>query len=137
PRRREALLAGMLALLSLLPPVENWLMDQRIWTQAVYRNLTGQLGAPTRPPILLVQIDDDTLQHLHIAKPMPIDRTLLADLVTQLSTLQAPVVGIDYLLDRPADGDARLHRALTEAVSEHHQWLIFAGKHSKRGEWLT
>jgi len=136
PRRREALGVAALALISLLPPVQDWLMNQRVRSQAIYRQLSGQLAAPARPPIVLVQIDDRTLQEWRIAEPLPIDRTLLAEIVTQLNQLQAPVVGIDYLLDRPLAADTQLRGALTQGITQGDRWFVFAAKRNLRGEWL-
>lgn len=54
PTRREALMVSTLAAISLIPAEANWvpqawLMDQRVATQAVYRDLTGQIPPPIRP----------------------------------------------------------------------------------------
>lgn len=136
PRRREVAAVGALAVISLMPPVQDWLMNQRVRLQAVYRNVTGQVVPSVVPPIVLVQIDDATLQARRIAEPLPIDRTLLADLVTQLDELGAQVVGIDYLLDRPMEEDALLHQRLRSALETSNRWFVFAAKRSHLGEWL-
>ncbi|MBD2259320.1 CHASE2 domain-containing protein [Pseudanabaena sp. FACHB-2040] len=136
PSPWEAAAIGVIAVLSLLPPVQDWLLSQRVWAQAVYRDVTTQL-APAATPIVLVRIDDRTLQERRILRPSPIDRTLLTDIVTQLAALEAKVVGIDYLLDRPTDNDAELRQALEQGVEQNQQWFVFATKRNDPGDWLT
>lgn len=140
PTRREAMAVGALAIVSLVPPVQHWLLNQRTGVQAWYRDVTGQLASGDRdlvtPPVVLVQIDDRTLQERQIAVPNPIDRTLLADLVTTLTDLEANVIALDYVLDRPQPAaDPALRQALEEAVSQQ-SWLVLATKRSHLGEWL-
>jgi hypothetical protein len=137
PNQREVVTLGALAVISMLPPVQDWLMEQRVRTQAMYRNVTGQLADSPQPPVILIQIDDATLQYRRISEPVPIDRPLLADLVTQLSAFDPSVIGIDYMLDRPTDGDRQLYQALTQAVAEQGQRFVFATKRSHLGEWLS
>jgi CHASE2 domain-containing sensor protein len=136
PTPWEMAAVGVMAVVSLLPPVQDWLLSQRVLAQAVYRDVTAQL-APTPSPIVLVRIDDRTLQERRILSPSPIDRTLLADLVTQLGDLDAKVVGIDYLLDRPTENDALLRQALEQGVERDQQWFVLATKRNDPGEWLT
>ena len=50
PQRREAIALLTVSLLSLLPPVQSLLLQGRILTQAVYRDLTGQIPAEVQPP---------------------------------------------------------------------------------------
>lgn len=135
PTRKEAVAIAALGLLSLMPPMQNWLLNQRMGIQARYQDLTGQV-APAAPPVVLVQIDDRTLQERQIAVPNPIDRRLLADLAIALTDLDANIVGLDYLLDRPqADADPVLRQALEQAVDQQ-SWIILATKRSHLGEWL-
>ncbi|MFQ4136387.1 CHASE2 domain-containing protein [Nodosilinea sp. PGN35] len=136
PTPWEVATVGALAAVSLLPPLQDWLLSQRVLAQAVYRDVTAQL-APSPSPIVLVRIDDRTLQERRILSPSPIDRTLLADLVTQLGDLDAEVVGIDYLLDRPTENDALLRQALEQGVEQDRRWFVLATKRNDPGEWLT
>ncbi|MBE7385093.1 MAG: CHASE2 domain-containing protein [Leptolyngbya sp. SIO1E4] len=135
PNKREALAVGVLALLSLFPPVHHRLLNYRMGIQARYRDWTAQL-ASTETPVVLVQIDDRTLQEQRIAVPNPIDRTLLADIVTTLTRLDANVISIDYVLDRPQPAvDSELKQAFEQAVSQQ-SWIVLAQKRSHLGEWL-
>ena len=56
------------------------------------------------------------------------DRSYLAKIVDRLTSLEAQVVGIDYLFDRqqPAN-DPILAQSVRNAIAENDTWLIFAG----------
>ncbi|MGF1522567.1 MAG: CHASE2 domain-containing protein [Leptolyngbyaceae cyanobacterium] len=127
PNRREAVAVGALALVSLLLPVQHWLLNQRLGIQARYRDGTAQLISGDWS-VLLVQIDDRTLQERSIAEPNPIDRALLADIVTTLTHLEASVISLDYLLDRPQpEADPTLNQAFQQAAAQQ-TWIVLATK---------
>lgn len=136
PQKVEAIAVGILLGLSLMPAIQQGLLNHRLAMQARYRHWTAQLPVDdTR--ILLVQIDDRTLQERQIAAPNPIDRSLLADLVTVLTRLDAPVIGFDYVLDRPQpEWDSQLRQGF-EAAATQGRWIVLAAKRSHLGEWLT
>jgi CHASE2 domain-containing sensor protein len=137
PTKHEAIAVAALALLSLLPPVHAGLIDQRVWAQAVYRDRTGQI-ATDPPPILLVQIDPETFEKRGIANPRPIDRSLLADLVTQLNDRQAAVIGLDYLLDLPqTDHDPALNQALRRAIEQNQTWPVLISSRNRDLSWTN
>jgi CHASE2 domain-containing sensor protein len=100
PTRREAIALATLAFVSWQLPVQGFLLEQRVLVQAIYRQLTHQVPTTKHPPVLLVQIDDESIQKAGISAPNPMDRSYLAQLVDKLSAMNARVVGIDYLLDR-------------------------------------
>jgi hypothetical protein len=135
----EATVVGVIGLLSLLPIGQDALLSQRVWAQAVYRRITGQLGQTS--PIVLVSIDDRTIIERGIGNPSPIDRRLLADIVTQVGALDAPVVGIDYLLDRPiaAEAEAEFRQALEQGVQQDQRWFVLVTKRNQNpgADWLT
>ncbi len=116
---------GLVAALSLVPPVGSSLTAGRLWTQALYRDVTQQIPAAA-PPVVLVQIDDESIRRgIPSGVPNPIDRAYLAEIVDRLSALDAQVIGIDYLLDRPQEeNDARLAQSLA-AAAEQGSWLVF------------
>ncbi len=101
PTRSETIAVYALSLLSLCLPVQDWLLEQRVNIQAIYRQLTGQILISASPPVLLVQIDEESLQKAGIANPKPMNRNYLARLIDQLVHQDARVVGIDYVLGRP------------------------------------
>jgi len=136
PTKQEAIALLVLLALSLFPTLQRWLLEQRVMVQAMYRQATGQIGKPTVPPLLLVQIDDRSLQKARIANPRPMRRDYLAKLVNQLSAMDARVVGIDFWLDRPHAEDAQLRQALESAIQKQNAWFTFVVQESDKGEWL-
>lgn len=80
--------------------VEQWLADWRLTF----------FSAPSEPrrDIVLIKIDEETLEHLPYRSP--IDRGFLADVLDRLALAQVKAVAIDILLDRPTEPekDARL-----------------------------
>ena len=136
PTRRQALpLAGLVGL-SLLYPVQDYLLDQRLWSQAVYRRLTGQtteLAAPT--PITVVQIDPESLNRAGIQVPVPMDRAYLATVIEQISQRQARVIGIDYVTDRPASEPENTQLATAaQQAAEQGSWLVWSTI-QEAGQW--
>ncbi len=138
PKRYEAAaLAGLVAL-SLLPPVQDWLLDRRILGQAYYRQAmpSSRLVKPTspHPPTLLVRIDDESINRGEIEKIQYIDRTYLASLISRLSALDAKIIGLDYVLDRSqGTADSVLADAIREAKNTK---FVFATAYGNQ-TWLT
>ena len=136
---REAVIISTLALVSLWPTTRYWLLDQRVWGQAVYRNWTGQVISSEPTPVLLVQIDTQTLRDRRIlGDANPIDRTLLADIVSTLVEQDAQVIGIDYLLDsHDPVGNPILRQTLEQTIDRQSVWFVFGGIHDNQGQWQT
>lgn len=141
PTRHEALVVVTLALVSLMPPHRSWipqawLMDRRVEVQARYRELTGQVPPPPSTPIVLVQVDGDSFIRWGATTYNPIDRSLLAAVVTELTQRGATVIGIDYILDlaQPAH-DVALNQALKQALTLNQSQLVFATTR-QQGIWL-
>jgi len=138
PTAYEAVTVGALCLLSLVPSVQDWLLDQRVLAQAIYRDRTGQVATDNPPPILLVQIDPDTFTRLGIDNPRPINRALLADLITELSDRQAAVIGLDYILDLPQpDHDPALNQALNRTIDQNQTWPVLISSRNRDFSWTT
>lgn len=143
PNKIEALALLVLVFLSLQIPVQFSLQQQRLLVQAAYRNLTGQQDGDVKStieptPILLVQIDEKSIREAGISDPRPMDRTYLARLIDRLVALDAQVIGLDYLLDRPqGENDEVMRRSIRAAVSgDSPTWLVFATiRHDVEG-WL-
>lgn len=132
PSRRQGMVLGAIAILSLLPSVRDRLMAGRLWTQAVYRHVTSRpLQADVSPPVLLVHIDEESIRRgISDGQASPINRAYLAALLDRLVELDSQVIGVDYLLDRQQEAhDARLAMSIEQAV-DNNSWLIFAS-------WLT
>ena len=131
PNRLEAVAIATCLTLSLLPSVQQWLLDQRVAAQAIYRDLTQQLPPAEPPPIALIQIDEESIRRdARIATPTPISRPYLAELITRLTQLEASIIGIDYLLDRPVGGEETLNQALQASVQQNRTWFVFGAPYS-------
>lgn len=118
--------------------MQTWLLEKRVLTQAVYRQLTNQVDAAASPPVLLVQIDNESINKAGISNPRPINREYLAQIVDKLLELKATVVGIDYLLDRPNKGDRTLFNSLkTGLTSSPPTRFVFATTRDNNGNWLS
>jgi len=136
PTKPEAIALFVLMFLSLRPGVQDFLMERRVWMQSVYRNMTEQIPTTQSPPVLLVHIDRDSLIHAKIdaRRINPIDRTYLARLIDQLTTLDAKVIGLDYLLDSPTDEDDILAQSIHHAIDKKQTWFVFASAKTGNGE---
>ncbi|MGG6295628.1 CHASE2 domain-containing protein [Leptolyngbya sp. AN02str] len=138
PKLHEVATVAALIALSWPLGVQDWLLGQRLLLQAQYRNLTRQ-DATEAPPVLMVQVDPESIRRAQIDNPWPMDRTYLAQLVRQLSASNAAVIGIDYLLDRPQPmDDAELAAALQEAAITAKTRFVFASirEDSHSSQWL-
>lgn len=125
PSRYEAIAVGALCFLSLVPAVENYLLDQRTLVQSIYRDATEQLPT-TAAPVTLIHIDEQSLREAEIERPVPMDRRYLASLVDRLVAQDAKVIGIDYLFDRTQpERDPLLAGAIANAVESEQTWFIF------------
>ncbi|MGB3491860.1 MAG: CHAT domain-containing protein [Elainellaceae cyanobacterium] len=81
PTRYEAIALILLALLSWQLPMQSWLLERRMAVQALYRHSTGQFSEPQPPPVLLVQIDDESIGRDEVDPIVPMDRGYLAQLL--------------------------------------------------------
>ncbi|MBE9028392.1 CHASE2 domain-containing protein [filamentous cyanobacterium LEGE 11480] len=131
PNRRQAWILAGLAAVSLLPPLQNLILEPRIAAQAIYRHLTRQIPSQS-PDVLLVQVDEDSIRGLDARKINPIDRTYLAQVIDKAQTLKPKVIGIDFLLDRPTNEDATLSQSV-KAATQQGQWLLFAANSKSNG----
>ncbi|MBW4670501.1 MAG: CHASE2 domain-containing protein [Cyanomargarita calcarea GSE-NOS-MK-12-04C] len=138
PTRNEAIVVSSLLLISLQLPVQSFLLEQRLVTQAKFRQLTGQIAVVETPPVLLVQIDDKSIQKADI-NPIPMmDREYLASIIDKLVANRAKVIGIDYLLDRyQAEKDKILAKSIQNGVNSiNPTWFVFATTRSATGDWI-
>ncbi|HEY9642466.1 MAG TPA: CHASE2 domain-containing protein [Coleofasciculaceae cyanobacterium] len=132
PQRREAILLGGFALLSLLLPVQQALLEQRVAVQALYRQATLRADSAMPPPLLLVQIDEQSLEKEARLRPIP--RTYLAKLVNRLS--RAKVIGIDYLLYPPIPTeDPVLQDAMRQAAKRGTRFVMGASRDRNTRAW--
>lgn len=116
-------------LISLLSPVQESLLNKRLLAQAIYRDLTNQFPKNSVSPVLLVSIDEKSLRKANITELNPLNRKYLSSIVDKLSTLNAQVIGIDYLLDYPqSQNDPILAQSIRNAISKQGTSFIFAAK---------
>ncbi|MFM2432710.1 MAG: hypothetical protein RLZZ511_3924 [Cyanobacteriota bacterium] len=124
------------AFVSVLPPIQNLMLEARVGMQTIYRDRTGQLPK-NQAKILLIQIDEDSIRGLDARKINPIDRTYLAQVIEQTKILSGEfkpsVIGIDFLLDRPTPEDPLLAKAVRQAV-DRQNWLLFAAQLKNNGQ---
>ncbi|MEB3293610.1 MAG: CHASE2 domain-containing protein [Synechococcales bacterium] len=128
PSWQQVTALAITAGLSFMTPLQDLLLDSRLWGQSVYRQTTQQLPPSKQPPVLLVQIDEESTQGeagLDARKVYPIDRAYLARLLDRVSQLKPSVIGIDYLLDRPTEEDPKLAESVNQ-LQKNGSWLIFA-----------
>jgi hypothetical protein len=139
PNRCELLWVGMFAVMGLqsLPFVEG-LLDQRMLVQAVYRELTKQLPPqPEIPPILIVEVDTDSLRKAGLETTERIDRQYVAKVIDQLARHNPGTIGIDYVFElRQKLGDPALERSVSEAFREHKVCFVLANTVDKENNWL-
>jgi CHASE2 domain/CHAT domain len=136
PTKVEAIAIVTCVLVSVLPPVQQTLIEGRMAVQSFYRDVTGQLPPRTTPPVALVQIDGDSINRPEFAETSPIDRSYLAKLLQSLQN--AKTIGIDIIFDKPqappANGDRDLSRAVRELVAQQHAWLVFSTIQNEDGK---
>ncbi|MDX2214267.1 MAG: CHASE2 domain-containing protein [Oculatellaceae cyanobacterium bins.114] len=137
PNRWEAIALVSLGTLSLLNPVQDWLLSQRVYAQAIYRAITAQVPPADPPPVLLVQIDDKSIRLSGISNPNPIDRVYLASLIDRLVALDAKVVGVDYVLDRQQPGKDQVLAESVRSAVNHQMWLVFGAIHDSNGQPIS
>ncbi|HEY9631949.1 MAG TPA: CHASE2 domain-containing protein [Coleofasciculaceae cyanobacterium] len=138
PTKREAIGLAALAIVSWQPSVQQELLEQRVLVQARYRQLTHQVQKIKEPPVLLVQVDEQSIRKAKMPYPaVPINRTYIAQLVDKLSAVNAKVIGIDYLLDRPHQDktqDQKLAQSLRASVQKGTGFVLATMRHD--GDWL-
>ncbi|MFM2433124.1 MAG: hypothetical protein RLZZ511_4338 [Cyanobacteriota bacterium] len=99
PTGWEAVGLTGLVMVSGMLNVQQTLVERRQWVQAVYRDVTGQMPR-TKPSVLIVQVDRASTDKNRIEPLWPINKTYIGQLLTKANQVQAPIVGLDYLLDR-------------------------------------
>jgi len=149
PTPLQAIALSTLFAVSLIPALQEWMLDRRVWLQAIYRQQTQRIPQES-PPVLLVQIDEASLQKAAIADPHPMDRLYLAKLVDRLASQNGQIIGIDYLLDRShrnrkngkddGQSDRILGQSIQNAVDRktngtNGTWFALASVYSE-GNWL-
>ncbi|MBD2200352.1 MULTISPECIES: CHASE2 domain-containing protein [Calothrix] len=116
----------LLLLISLLPNVQDFFLDKRIWLQAFYRQFTHQFYKQ-ESPLVLVKIDNKSLNEDKIKQVYPLDYSYLAKIIQKLSQSNSQLIGIDYILDQGGQQPQQtklLNQAIRGAVSQEN-WFVF------------
>lgn len=105
PNPVEAIALTSLLGMSLLYPIQDQFLDFRLFIQALYRQQTGQIERVQKEPVLLVQIDEASLEDPDNEAEAfcPLNYRYLSLLINRLSQLNASVIGIDYILDQDTE----------------------------------
>lgn len=137
PTPKEAIAIAALVIVSWQLPLQKFLLEKRVLAQSIYRQFTQQVPVAETSPLLIIQIDDQSIIDAKIQDPVPMDRKYLAKLVNKVSEMQPKVVVIDYLLDRPhGDNDRIFSQALKNAVQRNQTWFIFGADRNDSGHWV-
>ncbi|MGF1674120.1 MAG: CHASE2 domain-containing protein [Rivularia sp. (in: cyanobacteria)] len=130
PTAIEAIALTASLTLSLIPAVQEVLLDGRMLTQSVYRQATAQIPSEEAPPVALIEIDAESIYRAGLpnSQLQPMNRSYIAKLLDSTIQLNASVVGLDFIFDTPQkdppSGDRDLGRAVRSAVDAN-MWLIF------------
>ncbi|MGB5635629.1 MAG: CHASE2 domain-containing protein, partial [Waterburya sp.] len=136
PRQwQEVKFLGLLLFLSLLYPLQDVLLESRLFLQAGYRRATGQIPSQVESPLLLVQIDHNSLIKDKVQPRYPINYSYLGKLVEKASNLGTKIVGIDYVLDRDKEqpeNSQKLAKTLRQTQENQKETrLVFAAINSE------
>ena len=138
PAKRELTAVGILLLVSLMVPVQDFLLEWRHLFQSINRQIISinlsenskqsTNRKPLPPPVLLISVDQRSINEIIAQgwKFNPIDREYLANLVKKLLVLKSRVVGIEYILDQQAPRQEKLAQAIKESVKKQNTWFVFA-----------
>ncbi|OZH52852.1 histidine kinase [Hydrocoleum sp. CS-953] len=137
PTKREAMALSALILCSWQLSTQRFLIEKRVLVQAMYRQYSNQVEKQNSPPVLLVEIDEDSIKKAKISDPVPMDRSYMAKIIEQLTTINAKIIGIDYLLDRyQPENDKKLAQILRSSIEKQNTWFVFATSQNHAGGWF-
>ena len=139
PTKQEAIVLGITLLMSspIFYPVSDLLLESRILTQSIYRNISTSFSQP-KPPVYLIAIDSESIDKIKIKDGFKyfnsqfIDRRYLAILVNKINSTKSNIVGIDYVLDKEKEYQERLNSEIKRSVVENKTWFVFAKNNDKR-----
>ncbi|MDJ0687220.1 MAG: CHASE2 domain-containing protein [Xenococcaceae cyanobacterium MO_188.B32] len=130
PDKRIAKSLLLLLFLSLLSPIQDLLLEARLFTQLIYSQATRQIDRSKQPPTLLVQIDEEsfTKANLPWRTREDLDRTYLAQLIHNLHQINntPKVIGIDYKLWEPKPQEDNTLKQVIQSAEQQNTQFIFA-----------
>ncbi|MCS5700830.1 CHAT domain-containing protein [Cyanobium sp. FGCU-52] len=90
-------------------PLSTYLLDRRLYSQKLWRQLSDQGGPPGEAlPVLLLNRNRSPAELGVDPSPELTSRAALAEVLRRTPVDQVPVVGLDVLFDRPAPHTAEL-----------------------------
>ncbi len=138
PTRFEAISLSTLTILSLVLPLQTKFIDLRQAAQVIYQSSTKQNRSSNAPPVLLVQVNEESIRKDQIKLNTPdFDRAYLAQLVQKSSDLNAKTIGIDYLLFRPTDNDERFAQTIQTVQAKGTQLVFATAPDQDPSHWIT
>jgi CHASE2 domain-containing sensor protein len=114
PRSHEAVALIVLGFFSLWTPMQLGLLDQRLKMQAIYRQTIHPTEVQT-PPVLLVQIDKQSLIHANIGDLQNVPHAYLAQVIQKLTERKARLIGVDYVLSTSRDDTQKLAQTIQQS----------------------
>ncbi len=134
PTKKEAVYLSAFLSLSLIPPIQDLLLDSRLLLQAAYRQSTQTnqnfiVNSNQQPPILLVQIDSKSLEKnkVEFINERYMDYSYLAKIVDKLVERNARLIGVDYVLDRDKqqpENSQKLKQSVSKAIQKG-TWFVW------------
>ncbi|NJN71642.1 MAG: CHASE2 domain-containing protein [Limnothrix sp. RL_2_0] len=130
-QRREQILIASSLFLSLIFPTHDILTDIRFFVQAIAAHANPLTPTQVEPPIQLISIDQESINDAQLSisefEDFPIDRRYLAKIIEKLNSLDAKIVGMNYLLSQEEDANANqeLQIQLENFVRTDQSWLVF------------
>jgi CHASE2 domain-containing sensor protein len=136
PAKQEAKWLAVFLLISLVPYLQDLLLEQRLFFQAIYRQATGQVPREEKPPVRLIHIDETSIAKAKIPwqKRKPMDRSYLAKILERVYDYNPKFVSIDYKIWEPTNtqDDDKLGKAIRAGVKKG-IWFTLAAKVNEAG----
>lgn len=131
PNSREALWLIAFLILSLVPHTQSLLLNYRLLFQSLYRQITWQSPKKQEPPVLLIQIDETSIEKAKIPfkERNPLNRDYISQILNKSLAYNPSVVGVDYKFWEPTkiSDDEKLGDVIRNGVRQK-TWWVLAGK---------
>ena len=141
PSKKEAVYLAAFLTLSLIPPIQDLLLEPRLLLQSSYRQLTQGTKNITPAPnqqssILLVQIDKDSLDKdkVSLVNGRYMNYSYLSRIVDKLVQNDAQVIGVDYILDRDKqqpENSQQFKQSIDKAINRG-TWFVWGADETEK-----
>lgn len=136
PTKLEVVSLTTVLALSLLPLVQDLLLEPRILVQAFYRNLTAKESKfEGKPPVFLIEVDRKSIKNIkdkiELSEHKYMNHAYLAKIVESLENYQVKIIGMHYILDIIASEEQRdkshkLVESLKNLVKNNNTQIVLA-----------